>query len=1266
MLYDLVARDNASSQFDRAGRSASTVDRTLTRLGRTAAVAGAAIGAAAVVIADKSVKMATDFQASMEKVHTQAGASQKAVDQLSKSVLNLGKYAEQSPQQLADALFHLKSVGLDNVKAMMALKTASDLAAVGGADLEDTTNALAGAWRSGIKGAQNFGQAAATLNAIVGAGNLRMQDLVAAMGTGFLPTARSFGLSLKSVGAALALMTDEGIPAQQAATRLRMSINLLGAPTKKAAGELASIGLSSTSLANAMRGPQGIVGAISLLKSHLDASGLSATKQAQLLSAAFGGGRSSSAILTLVNNLEVLRKKQDQINATTGRYGGAVAAQRKTAQAQFALLKSSLDVLGVKIGSALLPPLVKFTRFLNNTVLPAAVTVAKGIGRVFRDVVPVDAIKRDWNALLRFIGAAPAPAVPAANGVPQQPRYGRGLTGIHPVGPASPSVIRVGRGLTGIQPTGPASPAPGLVASIGAALSKINWGQVISSAITAAVKDAGKIGAAILGLFGKINWAQLGKQAAYALVPFVISLVNNFAGAVISEAIHHPLDLIAFIIALIPIGRVAGIIGEVLSKIPFLGPLVRLFTKPLEAAGGLVERALGRFLKFVFGPVLRRIEPFFRNAQYWLWSKGVDILDGLAKGAGKAWGVLTGWLGKIGGWILKPFSAAGRWLLSVGGDVIGGLLSGIKNKMLGIGRWILSNVVDPVIHAVKSFFGIHSPSTVMHGIGFQLIAGLVRGIISHNPVSAIKRVFGSLPSALGHLVSKGLVAITSLPGKALRALGGLGSKIGGLFSKLFGGGGGGGPAVSIGKRMAAAVGWTGAQWNALYSLWQQESGWNPNAVNPSSGAYGIPQSLGHGHPYALGDAASQIRWGLSYIAQRYGSPLAAWAHEQQFNWYAKGGTTKPGWAWVGERGPELVRMAGGETVLDAVTSRKLAGYAAGTLTPEQRLGLAVADRYAPANLTTLMAIRKAADATARAIRDFYHGSAARWRIEDVRDRAARLSDVASRLTAVRSRIAAARGYQQSTLSNLSGYAGLDQLTPGGTYTGTPGGGVKLLSGGQYLNVQLKTKLATLRTFSAALRKLTSMHAPSDLLRQIIDLGPDAGLPYAQELIKAGPSVLRQVSKTEAAISGTEARISRGAASAVYEGRYQTRGNFLDQLKDQEAGLTALMRRLGKALGTEAARWLGVSAARLGRRLPKGYASGGTFAAGQLIMTGEHGPELVSFGQPGRVHTAGQTRQMTGARGPLVSIGEAHFHDEADLNVLAQKLSFATVAAGLGA
>ena len=92
-----------------------------------------------------------------------------------------------------------------------------------------------------------------------------------------------------------------------------------------------------------------------------------------------------------------------------------------------------------------------------------------------------------------------------------------------------------------------------------------------------------------------------------------------------------------------------------------------------------------------------------------------------------------------------------------------------------------------------------------------------------------------------------------------------------------------------GQMQAAAYGWTGEQWTALDNLWTRESDWNPAALNPSSGAYGIAQFLDATWASVGGtrtpDPTLQIRYGLAYIQARYGSPAAAWAHEQSAGWY---------------------------------------------------------------------------------------------------------------------------------------------------------------------------------------------------------------------------------------------------------------------------------------------------------------------------------------------------------------------------------------------
>lgn len=111
-----------------------------------------------------------------------------------------------------------------------------------------------------------------------------------------------------------------------------------------------------------------------------------------------------------------------------------------------------------------------------------------------------------------------------------------------------------------------------------------------------------------------------------------------------------------------------------------------------------------------------------------------------------------------------------------------------------------------------------------------------------------------------------------------------------------------GPNRAMGQQMAARVGWTGAEWNALDQLWQHESGWNNLAQNPTSTAYGIPQFLDSTWASVgvakTSDAKQQIAAGIKYIQQRpdYGVPSRAWAlwNSRSPHWYDNGGQLKPG------------------------------------------------------------------------------------------------------------------------------------------------------------------------------------------------------------------------------------------------------------------------------------------------------------------------------------------------------------------------------------
>jgi len=80
------------------------------------------------------------------------------------------------------------------------------------------------------------------------------------------------------------------------------------------------------------------------------------------------------------------------------------------------------------------------------------------------------------------------------------------------------------------------------------------------------------------------------------------------------------------------------------------------------------------------------------------------------------------------------------------------------------------------------------------------------------------------------------------------------------------------------------------QFRYLRWLWERESSWNVHAMNPYSGAYGIPQAvpgykMGSAGPNWQNNAATQIRWGMRYIRGRYRSPRGAWTHEIDYGWY---------------------------------------------------------------------------------------------------------------------------------------------------------------------------------------------------------------------------------------------------------------------------------------------------------------------------------------------------------------------------------------------
>lgn len=334
--------------------------------------------------------MASKFQAAMELIHTQAGVAQSAIAGLSGGVLSLAGQVGESPDSLAAALYHVESsfqsVGISGQKALQLVQIAAEGARTGNADLVDVTNALDATIVSGVGGIHNYSQAMGALNAIVGTGDMTMQNLADAMGTGLMAAGKAYGQSIYEIGAALATLGDNNIRGAKAATDLRMAWQAVEAPLKTGIPVLNSLGISANQLAQELT-THGLTAALQEFVSHLEASHVPISQWGQIVTEVFGK-RAGVGLQVLMDQLSRLQGKLPDIEHAASSFGSSWAATEQTASQHVHELEAGFEALMIRIGDGLLPAVNSFMAMITRN-LPAIEHFATTIAHLIAPAVSV-------------------------------------------------------------------------------------------------------------------------------------------------------------------------------------------------------------------------------------------------------------------------------------------------------------------------------------------------------------------------------------------------------------------------------------------------------------------------------------------------------------------------------------------------------------------------------------------------------------------------------------------------------------------------------------------------------------------------------------------------------------------------------------------------------------------------------------------------------------------------------------------------------------
>lgn len=336
----------------------SIAEKGLKATGAILAGTATAIGA----IGAASVKVGSDFEASMSKVAAISGATGDDLKALTDKAKEMGATTKFSASESADALQYMAMAGWKTEDMLNGLEGIMNLAAASGEDLATTSDIVTDALTAFGLSAEDsthfadvLAQASSNANTNVGM-----------MGETFkyvAPVAGALGYTAEDTALAIGLMANSGIKASQAGTSLRSIMSRMAKPTKEVQGAMDKLGVSLTDSNGNMKSLNEVMGDL-----RNGFAGLSEAEAAEM-AATLGGQEAMSGLLAIVNaSDDDFDKLSDAIYSCDGAAKRMADTMNDNLQGQITILKSGLEGLGISLYENMEAPLKEVVKEAQNMV----------------------------------------------------------------------------------------------------------------------------------------------------------------------------------------------------------------------------------------------------------------------------------------------------------------------------------------------------------------------------------------------------------------------------------------------------------------------------------------------------------------------------------------------------------------------------------------------------------------------------------------------------------------------------------------------------------------------------------------------------------------------------------------------------------------------------------------------------------------------------------------------------------------------------------